>query len=97
MQKQLESLPLTDADKTQLQKIADLRKSVISLREKARTARGEGKSDEAMQVLNTQYLPTMASYISAQKELVKMQEQRVVDVQTDTERRRQANSMGIVA
>ncbi len=96
MQKQLESLPLTDADKAQLQKIADLRKSVISLREKARASRGEGKADEAMQILNAQYLPAMASYISAQKELVKMQEQRVVDVQTETERRRQANSMGIL-
>ncbi len=97
MQKQLESLPLTDADKAQLQKIADLRKSVIGLREKARVARGEGKADEAMQILNTQYLPTMSSYIGAQKELVKMQEQRVVDVQATTESRREANSMGIVA
>ena len=96
MQKQLEALPLTDADKAQLQKIADLRKSVISFREKARAARTDGKQDEAMLILNTQYLPTMASYIGAQKELVKMQEQRVVDVQTDTERRRQANSVGIM-
>ena len=96
MQKQLEALPLTDADKAQLQKIADLRKSVISLREKARAARTDAKQDEAMQILNTQYLPTMASYIAAQKELVKMQEQRVVDVQADTERRRQANSVGIL-
>jgi methyl-accepting chemotaxis protein len=97
MQKELESLPLTDADKAQLQRIADLRKSVIALREKARAARGEGNADGAVQILNTQYLPTMASYIGSQKELVKMQEQRVVDVQTDTERRRHANSMGIVA
>jgi methyl-accepting chemotaxis protein len=97
MQKELESLPLTDADKTQMQKIADLRKSVIALREKARAARGEGKVDEALKILNTQYLPTMASYIGAQKDLVKLQDQRVVDVQADTERRRQANSMGIVA
>ena len=96
MQKQLEALPLTDADKVQLQKIADLRKSVISMREKARAARTDGKQEEAMQILNAQYLPTMSSYIGAQKELVKMQEQRVVDVQAETERRRQANSMGIL-
>ena len=96
MQKQLEALPLTDMDKVQLQKIAELRKSVISLREKARAARTDGKQDEAMLILNTQYLPTMASYIGAQKELVKMQEQRVVDVQADTERRRQANSGGML-
>ena len=91
------ALPLTDADKNQLQKIADLRQSVIALREKARAARGDGKADEAMQILNNQYLPTMASYIGAQQELVRLQEQHVLDVQADTERRRQANNMGIVA
>ena len=96
MQKRLESLPLTDADKAQLQKIADLRKSVIAFREKARAARGDNKADEALLILNTQYLPAMANYIGAQKELVKMQEKRVVDVQSDTESRRQANSVGIL-
>jgi len=96
MQKKLESLPLTDADKAQLQKIGELRKTVIALREKARAVKGEGKDDEAMQLLNSQYLPAMASYIGAQSELVHMQEQRVVDVQAQTESRRQANSIGIV-
>jgi methyl-accepting chemotaxis protein len=96
MQKQLESLPLTDAEKAQLQKIADLRKSVIALREKALAARAGGKADETMQILNTQYQPAMVNYIGAQKDLVKMQEQRVLDVQADTESRRQANSVGIL-
>jgi methyl-accepting chemotaxis protein len=96
MQKQLDALPLTDADKAQLAKISDLRKSVIALREKARAARTDGKADEALQILNSQYLPAMAAYIGAQKELVKMQEQRVIDVGADTESRRQNNSYGIV-
>ena len=96
MQKQLESLPLTDADKAQLQKISGLRKSVIASREKARAARADSKADEALVILNTEYLPFMASYIGAQKELVAMQEKRVVDVQTETENRRQTNSMGIL-
>jgi hypothetical protein len=51
MQKQLDALPLTDADKAQLAKISDLRKSVISLREKARAARTADKADEALQIL----------------------------------------------
>jgi methyl-accepting chemotaxis protein len=97
MQKQLDALPLTDADKAQLAKISELRKSVIALREKARAARTDGKADEALQILNTQYLPAMAAYIGGQKELVKMQEQRVIDVGTDTENRRQNNSYGILA
>jgi methyl-accepting chemotaxis protein len=97
MQKQLDALPLTDADKSQLAKISDFRKNVITLREKARAARADGKVDDAMQILNTQYLPAMAAYIGAQKQLVKMQEQRVLDVQAETESRRQNNSYGIVA
>jgi methyl-accepting chemotaxis protein len=97
MQKQIEALPLTDADKAQLAKIAEFRKNVIALREKARAARTDGKVDEALQILNTQYLPAMAAYIAGQKELVKMQEQHVIDVQADTESRRQNNSYGIVA
>jgi methyl-accepting chemotaxis protein len=97
MQQQLEALPLTETDKLQLKKIADLRKTMIALRDKARTAKSGNKQDEAMQVLNAEYLPAMASYIGAQKELVKMQEQRVADVQAGTESRRMANSFGIMA
>jgi methyl-accepting chemotaxis protein len=96
LQKQLDALPLTPADKAQLAKIADLRKAVIALREKARAVRADAKVDDALQILNAQYLPAMAAYIGAQKELVKMQEQRVVDVQADTENRRHNNSAGIV-
>jgi methyl-accepting chemotaxis protein len=96
MQKQLDALPLTEADKAQLQKIGDLRKTVISTREKARAARAEGKADEAIQIRNAQFLPALASYINAQKELVRMQEKRVEDVQELTESRRQANSIGIL-
>ncbi len=96
LQKKLESLPITEADRAQLAKIADLRKPVIELRDKARKARADGNVDEALKIMNTQYLPAMGLYIASQKELVKMQEQRVVDVQVETESRRQSNSVGIV-
>ncbi len=79
-----------------MQKIADLRKNVIALRDKARSVKADGKQDDAMQILNSQYLPTMAAYLAAQRELVAMQERRVVDVQAETEERRQANSVGIL-
>ncbi len=97
IQKQLDVLPFTDADKAQLTKIADLRKAMIALREKAITAKAGGNQEEAAKILEASYLPAMSSYIAAQKELVKMQEQRVVDVQTLTENRRQNNSYGILA
>jgi methyl-accepting chemotaxis protein len=96
MQKQLEALPLTDADKAQLQKIGEFRKNVISSREKARAARTEGKADEAMQLMSAQFLPAMNAYAASQQELLKMQEQRLADVQAQTESRRQANSIGIM-
>jgi len=96
LQKKLESLPITDADRAQLAKIADFRKPVIELRDKARKARADGNVDEALKIMNTQYLPALGLYIGAQKELVKMQEQHVVDVQVQTESRRQSNSIGIV-
>jgi len=96
MQKQLEALPLTDADRAQLQKIGEFRKNVISSREKARAARTEGKADEAMQLMSAQFLPAMNAYAASQQELLKMQEQRLADVQAQTESRRQANSIGIM-
>jgi len=96
LQKKLESLPITEADRSQLAKIADFRKPVIELRDKARKARADGNVEEALKIMNTQYLPAMGLYIASQKELVKMQEQRVVDVQAETESRRQSNSVGIV-
>ncbi len=96
LQKQLEALPFTDADKAQLSKMGELRNKVIDTRTRARKLREEGKADEAMQMLTSEYLPVMASYQAAQRELVKMQEQRQIDVQNQTEERRQANSVGIL-
>jgi len=95
LQKKLESMPITEADRTQLAKIASLRKPVIELRDKARKARADGNVDEALKIMNAQYLPAMG-YIASQKELVKMQEDHVVQVQAETENRRQSNSVGIV-
>ena len=96
LQKKMEAMPLTVADKAQLQKIADLRKSVIELREKARKIKADGNEEEALKVMNAEYFPAMTRYIGAQKELVKMQQDRTVEVMAETEARRQANSAGIL-
>jgi methyl-accepting chemotaxis protein len=97
LQKRLDALPLTPADKSQLQKIADLRKSMLELRDKVRQLKTDSKAEEAVQMLNGQYIPSVASYIAAQQELVKMQEQRVLASQAETESRRVANTIGIMA
>jgi methyl-accepting chemotaxis protein len=97
LQKKLEALPLTPADKAQLQKIAELRKAMIDLRDKARQLKTDSKAEEAVQLLNNQYIPAVASYVGAQLELVKTQEQRVVTSQAETESRRLANTWGIMS
>jgi methyl-accepting chemotaxis protein len=97
LQKQIEAMPLNDAGKAQLQKIAELRKTVTASRDKARQARTDGKAGEALAVLNQQYLPAMAAYIAAQKDFVKLLEQRMLDLQLETEQRRVANTTGLVS
>jgi methyl-accepting chemotaxis protein len=96
LQKRLESLPLTDAEKAQLQKIGDLRKSVISLREKAKGLKEQGQAEEALKMFNAEYVPAMASYLDSQRALVKMAVDHVEEIQRNTEDRRKANSMAIV-
>ena len=96
LQKKIEAMPLTDADKAQMKKISDLRKAVIELRTKARDAKTAGNAADALQIMNTQYLPTMAAYIGAQKDMVELQKKQLTEVKEDTERRRGANSLGIM-
>jgi methyl-accepting chemotaxis protein len=96
LQKRLESLPLTEEQKIQLQKIGELRKSVITLREKAKTTKAQGQAEEALKVFNAEYAPAMANYLSAQRALVKMATDNVDEIQADTESRRKSNSLAIV-
>ena len=96
LQKKIESMPLTEADKAQMQKIGTLRQKVIDLRVKAREAKKAGNAEQSMQVLNTEYLPTMAQYVAAQKEMVELQKVRVQEIATETEQRRGGNSVGIL-
>ena len=96
LQKQTEAMAQTEADRAQLKKIAGLRATVIEWREKTRKIKADGKDEEAMKLVNSSYLPAMAAYIAAQRELVKMQKDRVEVIQTETEARRSANTMGIL-
>ena len=96
LQKKIEAMATSDQDKVQLQKVAELRKTVISLREQAKQLKADGNTEEALKTMNTQFLPAMVSYIGAQKEMVQMQKDHVLAVQAETEDRRQANSTGIM-
>ena len=96
LQKKMETMAQTDADKSQLKKIADLRSVVIEWREKTRKMKAEGQDEEAMKMVNSNYLPAMAAYIAAQREMVQMQKDRVGVIQAETEARRQTNTTGIL-
>ncbi|TAH10879.1 MAG: HAMP domain-containing protein [Curvibacter sp.] len=96
LQKKIEAMPLTDADKAQMKKISGLRQSVIDLRTKARDAKAAGNAAEALEIMNTQYLPTMAAYIASQKEMIELQKAQLAKTKEVTESRRNANSMGIL-
>ena len=96
LQKKMEAMPLTEADKAQLAKISALRKTVLETRDRIRKIKADGKSEEALQLMNAQYVPAMSSYLASQRGMVALQQQRVVDAQVETEQRRQANSLGIL-
>jgi methyl-accepting chemotaxis protein len=96
LQKKIDNFPLSDADKAQMQKINDLRKAVIDLRGKARQIKTDGNEEEAIKMMNSQYLPAMDSYLAAQREFVQMQKDHALRVQADVEARRQTNTVGIL-
>ena len=96
LQKEIDSMSLAPEDKAQLQKISKLRDVVIDLRAKARETKANGNEEEAIQLMNDQYLPATARYIEAQLEFVKMQQEHAQQIHTETEARRQANTAGIL-
>ena len=96
LQKTIEAGPLTEADRAQMRKIGELRKTVIATRITAVELKADGKGEEALQLLNTLFLPSMDAYLSAQREFVKMQEQRMVGAVAETELRQENNTIGIM-
>ena len=96
LQKKIEEMPLRDEDKAQMQKIADARKAMIVVREKAREAKKAGDEAGAAQMLKADFEPAMAAYIAAQKQMVELQKQHLIDIETDVNARRAANTTGIL-
>ena len=96
LQKKIEDMPLWDDDKAQMQKIADLRKAMIAVREKAREAKKAGDEAGALQMLSSEFEPAMAAYIAGQKQMVELQKQHLIEINKDVESRRAANTAGIL-
>jgi methyl-accepting chemotaxis protein len=75
IQKSVEAMPLTDADKAQMGKIAANRKAVLDLRAKGNALKADGKADELAALIESQYKPAIAVYQKSQRDFVAMQEE----------------------
>ncbi|WP_427999765.1 methyl-accepting chemotaxis protein [Acidovorax sp.] len=74
VQKSLEAMALSDADKAQMAKIADARKTMIDLRGKARQLKTDGKAEEAVALVKQTYNPAVAAYLTTLRDFVELQQ-----------------------
>ncbi len=81
VQKSLESMALSDADKAQMNKIAAARKTMIDLRGEARKLKGDGQQDQAVTLINQKYNPSVVAYLTALREFVAQQQKNAADTQ----------------
>ena len=81
VQKSLESMALSDADKAQMNKIAAARKAMIDLRGEVRKLKGDGQQDQAVTLINQKCNPSVVAYLTALREFV-AQQQKNADVLT---------------
>ncbi len=96
LQKKIEDMPLGDDDKAQMKKIADLRKAMIAVREKAREAKKAGDEAGAAQMLTAEFEPAMTAYIAGQRQMVDLQKQHLEAIKAEVESRRANNTLGIL-
>ena len=75
VQKSLEAMPLGEADKAQMARIAAARKSMIDLRNKARELKAAGRQDEAVSLVKQAYNPSVQAYLQTLGDFVQMQQQ----------------------
>jgi methyl-accepting chemotaxis protein len=96
LQKKIESMAQTEADKAQLKKVAESRKLVLSSREKARDQKKAGQDAEAMQTMVNEYQPALKTYLAEQQRFVELQKEETAAIQAEIIARRSANTTGIL-
>ncbi len=75
VQKSLEAMALSDADKAQMAKIAEARKAMIDLRGQARKLKADGQQDQAIALVKQSYNPAVATYLQVLRDFVQQQQQ----------------------
>ncbi|MFN3439157.1 MAG: methyl-accepting chemotaxis protein [Acidovorax sp.] len=81
VQKSLESMALSDADKQQMAKIAAARKTMIDLRGEARKLKSDGQQDQAVTLITQKYNPSVTAYTTTLRDFVQQQQQGAEAVQ----------------
>ncbi|MBU1351601.1 MAG: MCP four helix bundle domain-containing protein [Gammaproteobacteria bacterium] len=83
VQKSLESMALSDADKQQMAKIAAARKTMIDLRGEARKLKSDGQQDQAVTLISQKYNPSVTAYTTTLRDFVQQQQQGAEAVQKE--------------
>ena len=81
VQKSLESMALSDADRAQMGRIAAARKTMIDLRGEARKLKSDGQHDQAVTLINDKYNPSVTAYITTLRDFVQQQQKNAEDTQ----------------
>jgi methyl-accepting chemotaxis protein len=75
VQKSLEAMGLSEADRAQMAKIAAARKVMAAARAKARQLKAAGQFEEAVAFINGSYTPASNAYLQTLRDFVQMQRQ----------------------
>ena len=75
LHKQVKALPLTEADKAQLDKIAANRKVILDTSDQIKKLKEQGQIDEARAAVKANFLPASATYLESLREFAQLQQQ----------------------
>ncbi|GAA4429260.1 methyl-accepting chemotaxis protein [Acidovorax lacteus] len=75
LQKSLEAIATSDADKAQMAKIAASRKTMIDLRNEARKLKSDGNAEAAIKLVRDRYNPAVTAYVQTLRDFVQLQQQ----------------------
>ncbi|WP_019375346.1 methyl-accepting chemotaxis protein, partial [Melaminivora alkalimesophila] len=75
MQRDLEAMALSDAERAQMNRVAEARSAMVELRTQARKLRDESDYDGAARMARERLTPAVAAYVGALRKLVELFEQ----------------------
>ena len=98
VQKALEAMNLTEADKAQMAKIAAARSAMLELRKQATQMKGEGRNDEAIALVKQSYNPAVAAYLQSLRDFVDLQQKYAAQRQSElgSDRMRTVQLVGVM-